>query len=112
MCLGDTETHRDVQVDRISMDRIRCNPHSYSFGQCVRDIERRIVEYEDKLFATVSADDVIRTCAALHTRRDVSQYTVTNDMAMIVVDALEAIDICHHQGQGSLMRERVRQFFF
>lgn len=91
------------------MNRICGYPRSNSLSQCRSHVERRIVEYQEKFFTTVSADDIACASTAFHAPRNAFEYAVTDQVAVIIVDILEVIEVCHCDRERPPMRERICQ---
>src|SRR3990172_9200410 len=74
-------------------------------------VGRETPREHQKLLAAVAYDHVLGSNLGQKLRREHAQHDVPALVTMCVIDALEVVDVHHHQAQGAPVPDSVSEFF-
>ena len=72
-------------------------------GQLRRTVQVGAGQQHHEFFTAVAAQHIGRTQALAQHADDVAQHVVAGQMAVVVIDALEVVDVHHQQRQGRVL---------
>ena len=93
--------------DRVMMDGIAVHSRPNSFGHVACCFQVRVLQHENELLTAVAADLITGSCTRDHTCSGDTQHVITDEVAVLVIDLFELVEIRHDYAQGPVVSLRV-----